>query len=170
MPRFKFLTPTLIQILALYLLLVNPAFSLPDDRKQSIQLQADKWSFDQKNGVTTYTGNAQLQQGSLIIKAQEIIVYYTKNKNVERIEAIGSPARLQQQPSVDQNLITASANKILYLRNENIVEFLNNAELTQAGAIMRGKKIHYDLTEELVHAEGGDTGIKMTIPASTLKE
>lgn len=153
-------------------LLSTTAYALPDDHLQSIELQADKSSFDQKNGIIVYAGQAQLKQGSLVITADKIVVHYSRDKNVEAIEATGTPARLQQQPNIDQELITASANKIVYSHHENTVELFEQAQLTQAGATMRGHKIHYDLAHELVRAEGGDSTenqrIKMTIPASTL--
>ncbi len=168
MRRYK-IPPVFI---VLWIVIAIPVLALPEDQQQTIQLQADNSSFDQKNGVIIYTGSAQLTQGSLKIKAAKIIVHYNSDKTIHKIEASGSPAKLEQLPKLNEKIITASAQKIFYLHKSNTVELLENAELTQAGAIMRGHKIHYDLDKEVVRAEGDNIAgpITMTIPANAIKE
>lgn len=154
-------------------LLCARAQALPEDRNASIEFQSDQYVFDQKNGLIIYSGNAELKQGSLQINADKITVHYRDDNTVEIIEATGSPARLQQQPSADQDVVKASAEEIIYHRLDNTVEMRASAQLEQNGAIMRGHKIHYDLTRELVQAdsdEAGEERIFMTIPAGSLPE
>ena len=150
------------------------ALTLPGDRTASIELQSDQYVYDQKNGLIIYTGGAQLRQGSLQINADRITVYYRGDDNtVEKIEAEGSPARLQQQPSADADPVKASAAEITYHRLDNTVEMRTGAQLEQNGAVMQGHRIHYDLTRELVQADSDDAGeerIFMTIPAGSLPE
>ncbi len=158
-------------LIILGLLLSTYVLALPDDRKQAIHLQADSSSFDQKSGIIIYSGKAKLQQGSLLISAEKIVVHYSKDKSIDKIEATGTPAHLEQQPKADEDIVTASANKIYYSQLHNTVELLDKAMLTQSGAIMQGHKIHYDLTRELVHTEGrDDKRIAITIPANIITE
>ena len=166
------------QLLALGAGLLTLIFSaatlaLPEDRNAKIELQSDQYVFDQKNGLIIYTGNAELKQGSLHINADKIVVHYQGDSTVEKIEANGSPARFQQQPSTQQGVITAEAEQIIYHRLDNTVVMTSSARLEQNGAVMQGHKIHYDLTRELVQADSDDQGeqrIQMTIPPGSLPE
>src|SRR5690554_7121561 len=73
-------------------------WALPEDRTARIELESDQYVYDHKNGLIIYTGSAELRQGSLQINADKITVYYRGDANVvEKIEAHGSPAHLQQR-------------------------------------------------------------------------
>lgn len=160
--------------LALTLLLVSTGtLALPDDRKQDFQLQADQQLFDQKNGRVTYTGAARLQQGSLIIKAERIVVHFTDDNAVAKVVASGSPAHFQQQPRANKGIVFAQAKEIIYNHKERIVSLDNAAKLEQDGAVMQGHSIHYDLTRELINAQGNNDAserIKMVIPAGATQQ
>lgn len=148
--------------------ITTTAQALPDDREQDFQLQADKQLFDQKNGLVTYTGSARLQQGSLIIDADRIVIHFKSDNSVAKIEASGSPAHFQQQPQANKGKVFAEAQEISYNHDERTVTLNNSAKLEQDGAIMQGHSIHYDLTRELINAQSDETSnerIKMVIPA-----
>ncbi|MDO3382855.1 lipopolysaccharide transport periplasmic protein LptA [Gilvimarinus algae] len=149
------------------------ASALPEDRQQSFQLQADQQTFDQKNGRVTYTGSARLQQGSLIINADQIVVEFAADNSVKQITATGSPAHFQQQPSLERGIVTAQAQEIVYNSEKNTVSMSVKARLEQDGAVMEGHSIHYDLTRELVSAEGdGESSepIRMVIPPAVIEQ
>lgn len=146
--------------------------ALPDDREQDFQLQADKQLFDQKNGLVTYTGNARLQQGSLIIDAERIVIHFDGDNSVIKVEAAGSPAHFQQQPQTNKGKVLAEAQKITYNHAERTVTLSDSAKIEQDGAIMQGHSIHYDLTRELINAQSNESSserIKMVIPAGAAK-
>lgn len=149
-------------------------WALPEDRTARIELESDQYIYDHKNGLIIYTGSAELRQGSLQINADKITVYYRGDANVvEKIEAHGSPAHLQQLPSADAELVKARAEEIIYHRLENTIEMRVSAQLEQDGTMMQGHHIHYDLSRELVQAasdEAGEERIFMTIPAGSLPE
>ncbi|WP_052480930.1 lipopolysaccharide transport periplasmic protein LptA [Gilvimarinus agarilyticus] len=148
--------------------IATSAQALPDDREQDFQLQADKQLFDQKNGLVTYTGSARLQQGSLIIDADRIVIHFKSDNSVAKIEATGSPAHFQQQPQANKGKVFAEAREISYNHDERTVTLNSSAKLEQDGAIMQGHSIHYDLTRELINAQSDESSserIKMVIPA-----
>ncbi|UTF59684.1 lipopolysaccharide transport periplasmic protein LptA [Gilvimarinus sp. DA14] len=155
------------------LLFTLKAQALPDDREQPFQLQADTQTFDQKNGRITYSGNALLQQGSLLIKADTITVEFTPDNSVKVVTAKGKPAHFQQKPSAERGIVSAEANEIVYDSANNTVSMTEAAKLEQDGAIMRGHSIHYDLTQELVNAQSdaeGQDRIQMTIPPAAIEQ
>ncbi|MBU2885443.1 lipopolysaccharide transport periplasmic protein LptA [Gilvimarinus agarilyticus] len=149
------------------------AFGLPSDREQNFELQANQQTFDQKNGRVTYTGEARLQQGSLIIRANTIVVQFDQDNSVEQITAEGSPAHFEQQPSIDRGVVSAKAGIITYNSANNTVSLSKGALLEQDGAVMQGHEIRYDINRELVSAEGdheSDQPIQMTIPPALIEQ
>lgn|SRR5690554_956991 len=164
----SFLKQLPARVLAATLLLAAQAQALPGDSAQDFLLQADKQLFDQKNGLVTYTGSARLQQGSLIIEAEHIIIHFKHDNSVAKVEASGSPAHFQQQPQADKGIVFAEADKIVYDHEQRTVTLSRGAKIAQDGATMQGHSIHYDLIRELINAqsdEGSNERIKMVIPA-----
>ncbi|HEY7886555.1 MAG TPA: lipopolysaccharide transport periplasmic protein LptA [Cellvibrionaceae bacterium] len=166
--------PIYISISSLVVLLLSAsALALPEDRQAKIELSSSQYVFDQRNGLIIYSGDAELKQGSLQINADKIVVHYQGDNTVEKIEATGSPARLQQQPSAEQDVITANAEQIIYNRLNNTVDMVSGVRLEQNGAIVQGHRIHLDLTQELVQADSDEEGqerIYMTIPPGNLPD
>ena len=85
--------PGLLARCALLVLLLCSLFAhaLEDDRSKPIHVKADTAERDDKRGITTYRGDVVIDQGSLNIAAQEVIMY--GSTSIERIVATGRPAR-----------------------------------------------------------------------------
>lgn len=153
--------------------ITGSALALPTDREQNFELQASKQTFDQKNGRVTYTGGARLQQGSLIIRADTIVVQFNQDNSVEQITATGQPAHFEQQPSPDRGIVSAKAGTIIYNSSANTVSLSDGARLEQDGAVIQGHEIHYDINREFVSAVGdqqSDQPIQMTIPPAIIEQ
>lgn len=103
-------------LLASCCLLAHFASALPSDKGQAIHFAAQKATLDQKNGVTTYTGNVEISQGTLLVKADKVTAHFNaETQKLERIHAEGSPARYQQQPEPDQGVMVIEANTVTAL-------------------------------------------------------
>ncbi len=89
------------------------ALALPTDRSEPILLEADEFERDDVKGTTRYSGNVVMQQGSMKINADQIVIYSEKDK-VTQIVATGKPARYEQKPSVDTAVVVAQANTLEY--------------------------------------------------------
>ncbi len=89
--------------IALILLLTGAGWvnALPDDRDQPIHITADQALRDEKKGMTVYSGNVHMSQGSLRISADKITIFHS-TEELDRVIAEGSPATLQQQPDPDK--------------------------------------------------------------------
>ena len=57
--------------------------ALPNDKEQPIRLTADKALRDEKNGVTIYTGNVQMKQGSVELEADTLTIYHISDEASE---------------------------------------------------------------------------------------
>ena len=146
------------------------ALALPDDRIQTITIESNSAERDQKTGLTQYQGNVVINQGSLVIEADQVTVYYKDNK-VSRIVCLGLPASYQQQAAADGGLIIAKAETIVYLLAQDEINLKSNAVLSRNGTLIKGDSINYDLENETWKAKGNQRGeqkrIQLVIPPST---
>ncbi|MEM0955325.1 MAG: lipopolysaccharide transport periplasmic protein LptA [Pseudomonadota bacterium] len=150
-----------------------PGKALEGDTEQPIHITTDEALRDEKTGLTVYQGNVELIQGTIRITADKI-TFYSDTTEADRIVAEGDPARMQQQPEPDAELMHARGLVIEYFRSEERIEVRQNAEVEQDGSTVRGDKIDYFINEQLVKAEADtnntDSRVKVVIPPHRLKE
>ena len=133
------------RILAISLLisLCSQAWALRSDRQQPIDIKADRVEVDQKQQVSHYIGNVRLEQGSLKITADDVVVYLVDNK-LHKIVITGNPARFEQQPENNREVVTSQANSMEYYAGKEQLLLKHNAEVNQGGNHFRGDFIEYD--------------------------
>ena len=131
------------------------AFALPSDRNQAISLVADNATYNDKTGVTTYTGNVVIEQGSMKLNAAAIVANLNKNKQISTITASGSPAKFQQQLDSSRGVARGEAQKIVYNAETGILNLSGNAYLYQNGASIRGNTLKYSMNKGDVEVSGG---------------
>lgn len=136
-------------------LLPGLVFALPEDRQQPIELRADGAELDQSTGVSTYTGNVVISQGSLRLTADTARIYITDGE-FERMEARGSPSTLRYRPSADKPPIEGVGQRVEYNAVSGKVTVSGQARFTQGGDVFTGQQISYDLAKDRVSAQGTD--------------
>ena len=77
-------------------LVVSSANALPSDANQPIRLLADRATYVERTGVTTYSGNVTIEQGSLKIAADNITLNLSNDRKISSATATGRPATFQQ--------------------------------------------------------------------------
>jgi lipopolysaccharide export system protein LptA len=168
--RMQYLTPWAAALVMALTLVTGLAHALPDDRDQPIHITADKALRDEKLGVTVYTGNVQMDQGSMRITADILTIYHVAEE-ADRIVAEGQPAKMQQQPELDEGMVHAHAAVIEYFRDEDRVHLQSNARVEQDGSVVSGDSIDYFIEEQLVKADSDQTQegnrVQVIIPPST---
>ncbi|HSX84790.1 MAG TPA: lipopolysaccharide transport periplasmic protein LptA [Cellvibrio sp.] len=169
--KFRFTMPPFALVIAAFVISYSTAsLALPSDKNETIRGSADNLMVDQKNGVATYTGSVKIEQGSLMISADSIVIHTNPDSSVEKMIATGNPARFQQQPEKDQGVVTAAAKQITYTPNNERLVLIEDASVEQNGAVMSGPHIDYDLLKEVMKAAGknGTSGngqrIEIVIP------
>ncbi|NHB58551.1 lipopolysaccharide transport periplasmic protein LptA [Acinetobacter shaoyimingii] len=133
------------------------AFALPSDRNQPISLVADHATYNDKTGVTTYTGNVLIEQGTMKLQAASIVANLNKNKQISTITANGSPAKFQQQIETNRGIARGEAKKILYNAETGIITLIGNAYLNQDGASLRGSTLKYSMNKGDVEVSGSSS-------------
>jgi lipopolysaccharide export system protein LptA len=135
-------------------LLPLTAFALPNDREQPVSISADNATYNEKTGVAVYRGNIDIQQGSLRITADELMVTVDSKGSVLTGIAKGKPAHFQQRPAADKGIATAEAEEVTYQAREGIITLKVNAKLQQDGSSFKGNEISYNLEQGEIEAKG----------------
>lgn len=169
----KNLVITLARWMLALLPLANTTWALDSDKEQPIQIVADVAVRDEVAGETRYEGNVVLTQGSLQITADKLSIQHS-DSGADRIIATGSPATLIQQPTPDQTPVDASAQRIEYIRSEDLVRLLEDARIAQNGSTLSGNQIDYLVSQRSVRAAGtpgalGEGRVEVVIPPENLR-
>ena len=128
--------------------------ALPDDRNQPIYIQSDRAERDERKGTTVYTGDVEIDQGSLHISADRVTIAMDGDQ-VNRIDAVGAPAKLHQKPSPEREPVYARATTIQYDVAREILTLIEKAAVTQEGSTVKGERIEYFVQEQRVKASSG---------------
>ena len=150
--------------------ITSTAFALSTDRNQPVSLEADRATFNEKTGVTTYTGNVVIQQGTLKINANSIVANLNANNQIKVVTAQGSPAKFQQQMDGKDGMARGEGRKIIYNAETGILSLSGGAFLSQNGATFRGENLTYSMNKGDIEANGGNKGrIQIVIPPASQK-
>ena len=130
------------------------------DAEQPIHWRADHAEGDAA-GRTILTGNVRMEQGTLRVEADRMVIEYDGDR-VVRVTAEGDLARYRQRPRPDAEPVEADAERIVYHAVEERVELLGRAYLAQGPNEFRGEVIHYDVRAGRIDAAGdGDGSVEM---------
>ena len=160
---------SLAALTLLLAMLPGLAGALPDDRDQPIHIAADKAVRDEKQGFTVYSGDVQMNQGSMHIEADKITIYHV-DEDADKIVAEGSPAKMRQRPDREKGFVHARARIIEYYKSEQKVHLQTDARIEQDGATVAGDSIDYFIAEQLVKADSDQARegnrVQVVIPPS----
>lgn len=160
-------------VLALGLnLFAAPALALPEDRDLPMRITADKAERDDISGVTIYTGNVVLIQGTLKLESDKLTIYHAEEEPREII-AEGNPARMEQRPELDKAIMYARGKVITYYKSEERVHLQTDGYVEQDGVVVTGDSIDHFIEKQLTKAISDpnrkDTRVVVVIPPNELK-
>ena len=152
--RIKVSTCSLLLTFILFFIPVS-LMALSSDRSQPIDLEADSADIDDLKGISIYTGNVILTQGSMVIKSSKLTLYTNKDRELEKAIAVGSDKKLatfKQRPEGKDKDFRARSNTMIYYLKKDKIHLIKNAYVWQAGDTFSGDKIIYDTKKETVIA------------------
>jgi lipopolysaccharide export system protein LptA len=141
--------------LALLLGLAGTAHALAGDKDKPVELSADSVDIDQAKSVSIYKGDVDLRQGSMRLRADQVVVHH-KGKRPGRIVATGRPVRFQQDSG--HGLVKARAQRAEYTVNSEVLVLIGHASLTRGGNTMQSDRIVYDRVHHKVRAGAAAKG------------
>jgi len=129
-------------------LATGPALAERADRDKPVNIESDSMIADEAKKLATFDGKVVLTQGSLIIRADRIVVRQD-NDGFQRGVATGNPASFRHKREGLGEHIDGEARRIEYDSRADRVEFFNGARLRrESGDDIRGDYISYDARTE----------------------
>lgn len=131
------------------------ALALKNDTNQPINIVSDNQSLDMDNRIVTFTDNVVITQGSILIKADKVVITRPAEKSgkKETIEAFGRPVTFQQ--TLDNGKpVKGKANKVHYDLTTEFLTLTGNAELKQLDSKINSERISYDVKKQQLKAKG----------------
>jgi lipopolysaccharide export system protein LptA len=135
---------------AAVLLAARPLLALDSDSEQPMFVEADAAELDEKQSISLYLGNVEVQQGSMRIWADEVLVHHQPNRQPRKIIAIGNPVRYRQLLEDDPEEVRARALRMEYEADIEEITLIDDAELIQGEDRFQSDRIVYNrITDRL---------------------
>jgi lipopolysaccharide export system protein LptA len=130
------------------------AFAEAADRDKPIELEADTVTVNDAKKISTYAGNVILTQGTLIIKADKLIVREDK-EGFQHSTSTGNPTTFKQKREGVNEYMEGSAQRIEYDGRMDKVQLYTRAWVKRGEDIVHGDYISYDANAEYAEVIGG---------------
>lgn len=162
-PEFSVRGAGMLFLIISSLLLPRVALALSEDADKPIHITGQSAEMDRTAQTLVYHGNVRIDQGTLRVIADTMVVEY-EQEQVVRIIATGTPARYQQQLEGDQGQVHANASQIVYHTQTEALDLLGKAQLLQRGSELKGDVIRYDIVAGKVDAHAdNDRPVRMIL-------
>jgi lipopolysaccharide export system protein LptA len=132
------------------------------DRDKPVNIEADRVSVDDVSKVQTFEGNVQLVKGTLIIRAERIVVTQDDD-GYQRGVATGTasvPPRFKQKREGQDDYIEGEGERIVHDAKAEKTEFFNRAWVKSGLDEVRGQFISYDARTENYFVTSGPNGTR----------
>ncbi|MCM2290017.1 MAG: lipopolysaccharide transport periplasmic protein LptA [Sulfuritalea sp.] len=158
----SFLRLVVITGLAGAMLAATAARAEKADRDKPVNIEADRVSVDDVKQTQVFEGNVQLVKGTLIIRAERIVVTQDED-GYQRGVATGTPSVLprfrQKREGVDE-YIEGEGERIEHDAKAEKTEFFNRAWVKSGLDEVRGQFISYDARSENYFVTSGPNGTR----------
>jgi lipopolysaccharide export system protein LptA len=132
------------------------------DRDKPVNIEADRVSVDDVKKVQVFEGNVQLVKGTLIIRAERIVVTQDDD-GYQRGVATGTasvPPRFRQKREGQDEYIEGEGERIEHDAKAEKTEFFNRAWVKSGLDEVRGQFISYDARTENYFVTSGPNGTR----------
>ena len=127
------------------------------DRDKPVNIEADKVEIDDQKKEAVFSGNVVLTQGTLMLKADQIVVNQDESGFQSGV-AYGKPAYFRQKREGYEDFIEGEAQRLEYNGQQEKVELFIDAKLTRGGDEVRGNYISYSALTEFFEVMGEQPG------------
>ncbi len=131
-----------------------PAWAERADREKPVNLEADRVDLDDAKKEAVFEGNVTLTQGTVLIKADKIIVKQDADGFQYGI-AYGSPAHFRQKREGFEDFIEGFSERIEYDGKADKVQMFTDARIQRGRDDVRGDYISYNAITEFFQVIGG---------------
>jgi lipopolysaccharide export system protein LptA len=136
----------------------TPVAALKEDENQPLYIESDAAELDDKQSISLYIGNVEVQQGSMHITADEVLVHHKPNRQPQKIIAVGNPVRYRQLLDDNPKEVKGHAQRMEYDADRDEITLIDQAELTQGEDRFASDRIVYNRATERVTAGSSAQG------------
>jgi lipopolysaccharide export system protein LptA len=133
------------------------------DRDKPIEIEADTVTSNDAKKVSVYTGNVIVTKGTLVIKADKIVMREDE-MGFQHGSSYGNPTTFKQKRDGKDEYMEGSAMRIEYDARMDKVQLFTKAWVKRGQDIVHGDYIMYDANAEYSEVIGG--GPKAATPAT----
>ena len=137
------------------LLVCTPALAERADRGKPVNIDADKVNVDDTNKVSVFEGNVVLTQGTIVIRANKMILRQDEN-GFNSGTAYGNLATFRQKMDGVDEYIEGEAERIEYDGKTEKLELFTKAHIKRGQDELRGNYISYNAATEFYQALSGE--------------
>lgn len=135
------------------LLLSSNSYAERADRNKPLHLEADRGSVDDAKQVSTFNGNVQLTQGTILIRGDKLVVVQDKD-GFAHGTVTGRLASFRQKREGYDEYVDGYAERIEYDSLSEIVNFYGQAHMKREKDDVRGDHITYNSKTEIFQVIG----------------
>ncbi len=147
------------------------ALALKSDTSKPIHISSDTQSVDMQKNTITFSGNVVINQGTIAITANKVIIHGTNSeRSADYIEGFGQPVRFSQQQE-DGSIVKGHSDNLNYnLKNQRLV-LTSNVYFEQRNSSTKGDMITYQVKEQqmVASSQGKSQVITIINPADHAK-
>lgn len=143
-------------LLALWALLLSAgALALPGDRALPVDIIADRNRGHLATQEIVYMGSVRIEQGALIIEADEVTVFRTPQGQIRRLEGLGNTevARVSDQLAEGEPYTHLFGNIVTYDAESGLITAWGHARLHQGANLVTAHYIRFEVDSEEFFAD-----------------
>jgi len=147
-------------VLAVLLMVQTPTLRAERaDRERALQIEADRLDYDDLNKVNVFNGRVSLSKGSLLIRADRIVLREERDGTQNAI-ATGRPATLRQRRDAStESWVEGQGERIEWDSRSEIATFSQKAQLRRLDGArvvddVQGGRIRYNTGTEIYEVDG----------------
>lgn len=152
---------------ALFIILI-PAISFAQldvasshNSKLPVEITSDSLEILQKDQQAIFSGNVEAKQGDIVIKSNEMTVYYnTKHNEISKSQNSVSKVRANGNVQLFTTKETAKSDTGIFDVDKNIITLSGHVSLTNGKNMVKGEQLVYNLTtgqSKIVSSGQGNT-------------
>ena len=154
-----------IAVIALFLVLLPAqAIAAAADKDQPIQIEADSLEVRDDDNISIYSGNVRLEQGSLLLGADRLVIYFNDASDLELMEMTGNPATFRQLNDDNKEML-GQADKLDYYEAKSLLVLQGNARFSSDGDTIESSSIRINTENDHIEAASpeSDKRVRMVI-------
>ncbi len=135
---------------AIAILSALPAKAERADRDKPVNIEADRITVDDAKKIQTFEGNVQLTQGTLVIRAEKLVVTQDANGYQKGVAYAGGgrAASFRQKRDGKDEYVDGEAERIEHDSKAEKTELFNKAHIKSGLDEVHGQYISYDAKSE----------------------